>query len=118
MGASLDVAGSPAVVAGGAPRRPSDRNRDVSTRDGVAEQTAVIVLDGGCLTRQLPATRSRFAGSAAAATRQQLYQLRFVSERIMAKCDDRATRRAVRRTKAAARNPECGCSWLAVAKIS
>jgi len=69
----------------------------------VTEQAAVAAIDGGCRTLRLPTIRSRFGEIAAATEREQLSYLGFLAELVMAECDDRGTRRTVRRMNAAGR---------------
>jgi DNA replication protein DnaC len=90
-----------AVAVGGALRRPAHRGRLMTTRKGVTERAAVAAIDGGCRTLRLPTIRSRFGEIAAAAEREQLSYLGFLAELVMAECDDRDSRRAVRRMNAA-----------------
>ncbi|MGO8882968.1 MAG: ATP-binding protein, partial [Streptosporangiaceae bacterium] len=73
----------------------------MTTRKGVTERAAVAAIDGGCRTLRLPTIRSRFGEIAAAAEREQLSYLGFLAELVMAECDDRDSRRAVRRMNAA-----------------
>ena len=73
----------------------------MTTRKRVTEQAAVAAIDGGCRTLRLPTIRSRFGEIAAAAEREQQSYLGFLAELVMAECDDRDSRRAVRRMNAA-----------------
>jgi hypothetical protein len=61
----------------------------------------VAAIDGGCRTLRPPTIRSRFGEVAAAAEREHLSYLGFLAELVMAECDDRENRRAVRRMKTA-----------------
>ena len=66
-------------------------------RRDVTEQAATAAIEQGCRMLRLPTIRDRFAEIAAAAEREQLSYLGFLAELVMAECDDRDKRRAVRR---------------------
>ena len=70
-------------------------------RHGVTEPAAAAAIEQGCRMLRLPTMRDRFAEIAAAAQREQLSYLGFLAELVMAECDDRAKRRAIRRVHAA-----------------
>src|SRR5437764_3364950 len=72
-----------------------------STRRGVTEQAAVAAIDSGTRVLRLPTIRDRFEEFAAAAQREQLSYLGFLAELVMAECDGRDRRRAVRRIREA-----------------
>jgi DNA replication protein DnaC len=72
-----------------------------ATRRGVTEQAAVAAVESACRMLRLPTRRARFAEIAAAAEREQLSYLGFLVELLMAECDDRDKRRALRRIHAA-----------------
>jgi DNA replication protein DnaC len=65
----------------------------------VSEQAAVAAIEQGCRILRLPTIRDRFAEIAAAAEREQLSYLGFLSELVIAECDDRTQRRAQRRIR-------------------
>jgi DNA replication protein DnaC len=73
----------------------------VTTRRGVTEQAATAAIDSACRMLRLPTIRARFAEIATAAEREQLSYLGFLAELVMAECDDRDKRRALRRIHAA-----------------
>ena len=56
----------------------------------------MAAIEAGCRTLRLPTIRDRFSEVAAAAGEQLTY-LGFLAELVMAECDDRTTRRALRR---------------------
>jgi DNA replication protein DnaC len=66
-----------------------------------AEPAAAAAIEAACRTLRLPTMRTRFAEIAAAAEREQLSYLGFLAELVMAECDDRTARRAIRRINAA-----------------
>jgi DNA replication protein DnaC len=68
-----------------------------TTRHHVTEQAAVAAIEQGCRMLRLPTIRDRFAEIAAAAEREQQSFLGFLSELVIAECDDRDRRRAQRR---------------------
>ena len=70
-------------------------------RRGVTEQAAGAAIDQACRMLRLPTIRDRFIEIAAAAEREQLSYLGFLAELVMAECDDRDRRRAVRRVREA-----------------
>ena len=69
----------------------------MTARRDVTEQAAVAAIEQGCRMLRLPTIRDRFADIAAAAERQQQSYLGFLSELVIAECDDRDRRRAARR---------------------
>ncbi|MGH3096709.1 MAG: IS21-like element helper ATPase IstB [Streptosporangiales bacterium] len=75
----------------------ADTTTKQATRRGVTEQAAVAAIDSGTRVLHLPTIRDRFGEVAAAAEREQLSYLGFLAELVMAECDDRDKRRAVRR---------------------
>jgi DNA replication protein DnaC len=68
---------------------------------GLTEQAATAAIDQACRLLRLPTIRSQFPELAATAAREQMSYLGFLSELLMAECDDRARRRSERRIKAA-----------------
>jgi DNA replication protein DnaC len=68
-----------------------------TARRGVTEQAATAAIDSACRMLRLPTIRARFPEIAAAAEREQLSYLGFLAELVMAECDDRDKRRALRR---------------------
>lgn len=66
-------------------------------RRGVTEQAATAAIDSACRMLRLPTIRARFPEIAAASEREQLSYLGFLAELVMAECDDRDKRRALRR---------------------
>ncbi|WP_425577974.1 IS21-like element helper ATPase IstB [Streptomyces glaucus] len=58
-------------------------------------------IDQACRMLRLPTIRSRFPELAETASREQMSYLGFLSELLLAECDDRARRRSERRVKAA-----------------
>ena len=68
-----------------------------AARRGVTEQAATAAIDSACRMLRLPTIRARFPEIAAAAEREQLSYLGFLAELVMAECDDRDKRRALRR---------------------
>ena len=73
----------------------------MTSRRQPSEPAATAAIEAGCRTLRLPTIRDRFAEIAAAAEREQLTYLGFLAELVMAECDDRTNRRAVRRVHAA-----------------
>ncbi|UQX10432.1 IS21-like element helper ATPase IstB [Candidatus Mycobacterium methanotrophicum] len=71
----------------------------MTRRRGVTEQAAVAAIEQGCRILRLPTIRDRFVEVAAAAEREQLSYLGFLSELVIAECDDRTQRRAQRRIR-------------------
>jgi DNA replication protein DnaC len=71
----------------------------MTRRRSVTEQAAGAAIEQGCRMLRLPTIRDRFAEIAAAAEREQLSYLGFLSELVIAECDDRARRRAERRIR-------------------
>jgi DNA replication protein DnaC len=67
----------------------------------VTEQAAVAAVESALRMLRLPTMRTRFGEITAAAEREQLSYLGFLAELLMAECDDRDKRRAVRRVTAA-----------------
>ncbi|MFJ4526186.1 ATP-binding protein [Streptomyces sp. NPDC088810] len=68
---------------------------------GLTEQAATAAIDQACRMLRLPTIRSQFPELAEAAGREQMSYLGFLSELLLAECDDRARRRSERRIKAA-----------------
>jgi hypothetical protein len=62
---------------------------------------ASAAIEQGCRMLRLPTIRARFPEIAAAAEREQMTYLGFLSELVIAECDDRSRRRAERRICAA-----------------
>jgi DNA replication protein DnaC len=73
----------------------------MTRRRNVTEQAATAAIEQGCRMLRLPTIRDRFAEIAAAAEREQLSYLGFLSELVIAERDDRTRRRAERRIRAA-----------------
>lgn len=71
----------------------------MTRRRSVTEQAATAAIEQGCRILRLPTIRDRFAEIAAAAEREQLTYLGFLSELVIAECDDRTRRRAERRIR-------------------
>jgi hypothetical protein len=78
-------------------RRSARQGQLMTTRRGVTEQAAIAAIDSATRVLRLPTIRGRFEEIAAAAQREQLTYLGFLAELVMAECDDRDHRRAVRR---------------------
>jgi DNA replication protein DnaC len=70
----------------------------MTRRRGVTEQAAAAAIEQGCRILRLPTIRERFA-EIAAAEREQMTYLGFLSELVIAECDDRTRRRAERRIR-------------------
>ena len=73
----------------------------MSPRRQPTEPAVTAAIEAGCRTLRLPTIRDRFGEIAAAAEREQLTYLGFLAELVMAECDDRTHRRALRRLHAA-----------------
>ena len=71
----------------------------MTRRRNVTEQAATAAIEQGCRMLRLPTIRDRFTEIAAAAEREQLSYLGFLSELVIAECDDRTRRRAERRVR-------------------
>ena len=71
----------------------------MTRRRTVTEQAATAAIEQGCRMLRLPTIRDRFTEIAAAAEREQLSYLGFLSELVIAECDDRTHRRAQRRVR-------------------
>ena len=71
----------------------------MTRRRSVTEQAATAAIEQGCRILRLPTIRDRFTEIAAAAEREQLTYLGFLSELVIAECDDRTRRRAERRIR-------------------
>jgi DNA replication protein DnaC len=71
----------------------------MTRRHTVTEQAATAAIEQGCRMLRLPTIRDRFTEIAAAAEREQLSYLGFLSELVIAECDDRTHRRAQRRVR-------------------
>jgi DNA replication protein DnaC len=65
------------------------------------DRTRAAAIEQACRMLRLPAIRGRFTEIAAAAEREQLSYPGFLAELVMAGCDDRDRRRAVRRVREA-----------------
>jgi DNA replication protein DnaC len=74
----------------------------MTARRQPTEPAVVAAIEAGCRTLRLPTIRDRFTEVAAAAEREQLTYLGFLAELVMSECDDRTTRRALRRVHDAA----------------
>jgi DNA replication protein DnaC len=70
----------------------------MTRRRSVTEQAAAAAIEQGCRMLRLPTICDRFA-EIAAAEREHLSYLGFLSELVIAECDDRARRRAERRIR-------------------
>ncbi|MEU3189024.1 IS21-like element helper ATPase IstB [Streptomyces sp. NPDC006923] len=68
---------------------------------GLTEQAATAAIDQARRMLRLPTIRSQFPELAETAGREQMSYLGFLSELLLAECDDRARRRSERRIKAA-----------------
>ena len=68
-------------------------------RRTVTDQAAVAAIEQGTRMLRLPTIRDRFAEIAAAAEREQESYLGFLSELVIAECEDRDRRRAERRVR-------------------
>lgn len=71
----------------------------MTRRRSVTDQAAAAAIEQGCRMLRLPTIRDRFAEIAAAAEREQMTYLGFLSELVLAECDDRTHRRAERRIR-------------------
>ena len=71
----------------------------MTPRRTVTEQAATAAIEQGCRMLRLPTIRDGFEEIAAAAEREQLTYLGFLSELVIAECDDRTRRRAERRIR-------------------
>jgi DNA replication protein DnaC len=71
----------------------------MTRRHGVTEQAATAAIEQGCRVLRLPTIRDRFAEIAATAEREHMSYLGFLSELVIAECDDRTHRRAERRIR-------------------
>src|SRR5246127_68443 len=71
----------------------------MTRRRTVTEQAATAAIEQGCRILRLPTIRDRFTEIAAAAEREQMTYLGFLSELVIAECDDRTRRRAERRIR-------------------
>jgi len=69
----------------------------MTSRRQPSEPAVMAAIEAGCRTLRLPTIRDRFSEIAAAAEREQLTYLGFLAELVMAECDDRTNRRALRR---------------------
>lgn len=74
---------------------------DVGLAGAAAEASATAAIDQACRMLRLPTIRSQFPELAETADREQMSYLGFLSELLLAECDDRARRRSERRIKAA-----------------
>src|SRR5262245_41223766 len=66
----------------------------MTRRRSVTEQAATAALEQGCRLLRLPTIRERFTEIAAAAEREQMTYLGFLSELVTAECYARTRRRA------------------------
>jgi DNA replication protein DnaC len=71
----------------------------MTRRRTVTEQAATAAIEQGCRMLRLPTIRDRFSEIAAAAEREQLTYLGFLSELVIAECNDRTRRSAERRIR-------------------
>ena len=71
----------------------------MTARRAVTEQAATAAIEQGCRMLRLPTIRDRFSEIAATAQREHLTYLEFLSELVIAECDDRTHRRADRRIR-------------------
>jgi DNA replication protein DnaC len=71
----------------------------MTRRHGVTGQAATAAIEAGCRMLRLPTIRDRFAEVAAAAEHEHMSYLGFLSELVIAECDDRTHRRAQRRIR-------------------
>jgi len=71
----------------------------MTRRRNVTEQAATAAIEQGCRMLRRPTIRDRFVEIAAAAQREQMTYRGFLSERVIAECDDRTRRRAERRIR-------------------
>jgi hypothetical protein len=69
----------------------------MTSRRQPSEPAVMAAIEAGCRTLRLPTIRDRSGEIAAAAEREQLTYLGFLAELVMAECDDRTNRRALRR---------------------
>lgn len=71
----------------------------MNARRGVTDQAAIAAVEQGTRMLRLPTIRDRFAEIATAAEREHLSYLGFLSELVIAECEDRTQRRAQRRVR-------------------
>jgi DNA replication protein DnaC len=69
---------------------------------GITEPAADAAIDSACRLLRLPTVRERFTELADAAAREQMTFRGFLSELLLAECDDRDERRRARRIREAA----------------
>jgi DNA replication protein DnaC len=69
----------------------------MTSRRQPSEPAVMAAIEAGCRTLRLPTIRDRSGEIAAAAERERLTYLGFLAELVMAECDDRTNRRALRR---------------------
>ncbi len=67
----------------------------------MTDQAAEAAIDSACRLLRLPTVRVRFADLAASAGREQLSDQAFLSELLLAECDERGQRRRERRVREA-----------------
>ncbi len=72
-------------------------SRPTRTGRGPSDQAVDAAIDGATRLLRLPTVRARYAEIADAAGREQLSYRAFLSELLLAECDDREERRATRR---------------------
>lgn len=75
---------------------------DPSRQRGLTEQAADAAIDSACRILRLPSIHMEFSDIAEQALKEQMSYWGFLTELLMAECDDRGRRRSERRTKAVA----------------
>lgn len=74
-------------------------SQSLRRRRGLTEEAAVAAVDQACQLR-LPTIRAVVDGAITTANKEQLSYQGFLAELLLAECDDRDSRRSVRRVKA------------------
>jgi DNA replication protein DnaC len=77
--------------------KPKSRSGPRASGRQPSEQAIDAAIDGASRLLRLPTMRDRYAEIADAASREQLSYRAFLAELLLAECDDRTARRAVRR---------------------